>query len=333
MSLRGVVAQLRHLGATTDNEAVRHRAANLLATLASTDSGAIRSAHPDRWWGLRAFTESDQPIRAPGEPIRLSGSTVSALTDCPLKWFLDHEAKGSTGTTSAQGFGSVVHALAAEVVDKDLRVGAGELSAFLDNVWDQLDFAAPWVSRREKSEAVAALTRFIRWHEEHGRTVLAAEHTFEVETEAGGEPVILSGSMDRLEQSDAGVHVIDLKTTKTLPKAKDIIAHPQLGFYQLAVDRGAAETIAPGAPAAGAELVQLRNGETKVPDYPRVQAQDGPAEDEPFFAVDQLARSARIIASENFHATPSEQACKFCEFRRVCPTKTEGGSVVDGGAR
>ena len=137
--------------------------------------------------------------------------------------------------------------------------------------------------------------------------------------------------MDRVEQSDDGIHVIDLKTSKSPADKKDLAEHPQLGFYQLVVDLGGTESLAAGIPSAGAELVQLRNGERKVPDYPIVQPQDGPAEDVPFFAVEQLTRSVQAIAGEDFPATPSDKACRYCQFQRVCPAKNEGASILDGG--
>ena len=137
--------------------------------------------------------------------------------------------------------------------------------------------------------------------------------------------------MDRVELDDDGVHVVDLKTSKSVADRKDLAEHPQLGFYQLAVDLGATDDLAPGARAAGAELVQLRNGEKKLPDYPVVQPQDAPAPDLPFFALEQLTRSVHVIADEQLSATPSEKACRHCEFRRACPALHEGATILGGG--
>ena len=113
LSLRGAVAELRRIGERTDSEVVRTQAAAQLAKLARHP--AARGADPDRWWGLRDLTESAEPLRDPAEPLGLSGSTVERIVSCPLHWFLGHEARGGRGTTSAQGFGSIVHAIAAEV--------------------------------------------------------------------------------------------------------------------------------------------------------------------------------------------------------------------------
>jgi superfamily I DNA/RNA helicase len=325
LNLRGAVAELRRLGESTGDPAVRARAAEQLARLA--EHPRARSAHPDQWWGLRDITTNDRPLHDPAEPLRMSGSSVSTIAECPLKWFLGHEARGQRGTTSAQGFGSIVHAIAAEVVTAGLDPDPEALSEHLDGVWHQLEYA-PWVGARERAAAKESLERFCRWHVEHGREVLAAEHRFEVTTEVEGRPVILNGSMDRVELGADGVHVIDLKTSRTTPSGPKIAQHPQLGFYQLAVEEGATEDLAPGAPAAGAELVQLRNDASGVPGYPKVQPQDAPRADEPFFAVEQLRRSVHAVDVEEFPATASLDACQYCEFARVCPAKDEGASIL-----
>ena len=331
LSLRGSVAALRRVGETTDSPAVRDRVAELLAGLAARGPGPTRAAHPDRWWGLVDATASAEPLRDPTEPVGMSGSTVSGLTECSLQWFLSHEAKGSSGTSAAQGFGSVVHAIAAEVVAGRLPADIDVLDAQVDAVWAQLDHAAPWIADRERAEARAALRRFVTWHDAHGRRALAAEHEFEATTTVDGRAVRLGGSMDRVELDDEGsVHVVDLKTGTASPTGKEVERHAQLGFYQLAVGLGATEDIAPGAPAGGAELVQLRRSGARTPDLPIVQQQPAPVPGEPSFAVDQLADAVRAVVGERFEATPSDKVCRRCEFRRVCPAQPDGGTILDG---
>jgi superfamily I DNA/RNA helicase len=322
LSLRSAVAELRRIGEHTDDPDVRHRVAEQLARLADHPAG--RAAHPSRWWGLAERTESDAPWRPDDRPLRLSGSQVSALMQCPLRWFLDHEAKGAQATTSAQGFGSIVHAIAADVVQSGRTPDVDELAAHLDDVWTQLDLP-PWISRREHDEAVAALDRFVRWHRENPREVLAAEHGFEVELDVDGRTVVLAGSMDRVERSADGVHVVDLKTGKGAPSRDELAAHPQLGLYQLVVQHGATADLAGAAPPAGAELVQLRQESRGVV---KVQQQAAPEPDVPFFAVEQLRRSVHTLVHEEVAATEATGGCGYCQFTRVCPAHDAGASIL-----
>lgn len=329
LSLRSAAARLRALGESTDDPVVLDRAAALLARIAAHPAG--RPAHPERWWGLADRTTNQVPVRDPQQPLALSGSQVKGLVDCPLQWFLGHEAKGSRPTSAAQGFGSIVHAIAADVVRQGIADPDPEaLALHLDEVWGQLDLPA-WIARREKEQARQALVRFASWHRDNPRTVIDAEREFVVEFPVDGRLVQIRGSMDRVEiDADGGVHVVDFKTGTSKPTAQQLAQHPQLGVYQLVVEHGALPDH-PQAPAAGAELVHLRqDASTKLPDHPKVQAQDRPHPDQPFFALDQIRAAVGTIDTEQFVATPDENGpCRHCDFVAVCPAQAKGASILD----
>ncbi|MGB9011448.1 MAG: PD-(D/E)XK nuclease family protein, partial [Aeromicrobium sp.] len=273
-------------------------------------------------------TQSSVPVVDPAEPVKLSGSGVSSLMSCTLAWFLSHEAGGSTGTTSAQGFGSVIHALAADVVRRGGPADAPAMQERLDEAWRQLEFAAPWVRERERRAGHDAIERFARWHAANPRLALRVEHPFTAELVIDGTTVVLRGYMDRVElDADGPVHVIDFKTNKTPPAARDIALYPQLGFYQLAVEHGAVADLVGDAPSGGAELVQLRNDDGNN-GLPKVQRQPPPPADEPFFVLGQVAESLRTIGEEDFRATPSKNACQYCEFSAACPAQPQGAPTV-----
>src|SRR5699024_1911985 len=118
------------------------------------------------------------PVTDPDAPVPLSGSTVSGIAECPLRWFYRHEARGSVPQTTAQGFGSLVHALAAAVVEGELPNDANALQAKLDEMWDRLDYPARWLKERERDDAREAIERFTRWHAASDNSVVAAEHGF-----------------------------------------------------------------------------------------------------------------------------------------------------------
>ena len=332
LSLRGAVGELRRIAETTTSEQVRAEAVTRLARLATYDDvRTLSCADPARWWGVRQETRSEVPVRPADKPVDLSGSSLDGLVSCPLRWFLAHEARGESPSTTAQGFGTLVHALAAEVVTGGLDADADVLDAQLDKVWQRLDFAAPWVSDLERAEARRAIERFVTWHRAgHGRRAIAAEHRFEVTVPIGGDAVRLRGSMDRVEVDDGGrVHVVDLKTGKNAVAAKAVAEHPQLGVYQVAVQHGAVDEIVDDpVEAGGAELVQLRvPAGAREPDSPKVQPQAAPDDSPAFAAYEQLGTAAGRVRNEAFPATPNV-ACRYCEFRTSCPAQPEGRTVL-----
>ncbi|MET7487499.1 ATP-dependent DNA helicase [Streptomyces sp. NPDC005538] len=342
LSVAALVAELR---ATTVDPRVSHtlreaaaRRLARLAALADEDGRPlVPSAHPYRWWGMFEPTESKVPLRDRDQPVVLSGSALDQLANtCALQWFLGREVKADAPATAAQGFGNVVHVLADEVASGRTPADLAVLMERLDTVWNALAFDAPWKSEQEKGNARVALERFLKWHVNSngvrtGRTPVASEHDFDVTLEAGDYEVRIRGSMDRVEADGEGrAYVVDFKTGKQTPTAREVERHPQLAVYQLAVREGAVDEAFDGVrpEPGGAELVQLRQGAAQRDGgetLPKVQAQE-PLEGE--WAGELLATAAGKVLDERFTPTAG-QHCAHCAFRASCSARPEGRHVVE----
>ncbi|MFF3936572.1 ATP-dependent helicase [Streptomyces phaeofaciens] len=345
LSVAALVAELR--ATTVDprvsaalREAAAHRLARLAALTDEDGRPLVPSAHPYRWWGMFEPTESKVPLRDRDQPVVLSGSALDQLANtCALQWFLGREVKADAPATAAQGFGNVVHVLADEVASGHTPADLAVLMERLDSVWNALAFDAPWKSAQEKEHARVALERFLTWHVDStgartGRTPVASEHDFDVTLEAGDYEVRVRGQMDRVEADGEGrAYVVDFKTGKQAPTAREVERHPQLAVYQLAVREGAVDEAFDGVrpEPGGAELVQLRQGAAKRDGgetLPKVQAQkalDGEAGE---WVGDLLATAAGKVLDERF--TPSAgQHCTHCAFRASCSARPEGRHVVE----
>jgi superfamily I DNA/RNA helicase/RecB family exonuclease len=342
LSVAALVAELR--ATTVDprvsdtlREAAAHRLARL-AALADEDGRPLApSAHPHRWWGMYEPTESKVPLRNRDQPVVLSGSALDQLANtCALQWFLGREVKADAPATVAQGFGNVVHVLADEVASGHTPADLAVLMERLDSVWNALAFDAPWKSAQEKENARVALERFLKWHVDTGgaragRTPVASEHGFDVTLAAGDYEVRIRGSMDRVEADrDGRAYVVDFKTGRQAPTAREMEHHPQLAVYQLAVREGAVDEAFDGVrpEPGGAELVQLRQGAAQRDggeSLPKVQAQQ-PLEGE--WVGELLANAAGKVLDERF--TPSAgQHCTHCAFQASCSARPEGRHVVE----
>ncbi|WP_405658735.1 UvrD-helicase domain-containing protein [Streptomyces sp. NBC_00079] len=342
LSVAALVAELR--ATTVDprvsdtlREAAAHRLARLAALADEDGRPLVPSAHPYRWWGMYEPTESKVPLRNRDEPVVLSGSALDQLANtCALQWFLGREVKADAPATAAQGFGNVVHVLADEVASGHTPADLAVLMERLDSVWNALAFDAPWKSAQEKDNARVALERFLKWHVDtsgarSGRAPVASEHGFDVTLEAGDYEVRIRGSMDRVETDGEGrAYVVDFKTGKQAPTAREMEHHPQLAVYQLAVREGAVDDAFDGVrpEPAGAELVQLRQGAARRDGgetLPKVQAQ-APLEGE--WVGELLANAAGKVLDERF--TPSAgQHCTHCAFQASCSARSEGRHIVE----
>ena len=334
LTVAALVAELRAVVVDPAADmSLRQAAAMRLARLTEQRAGSepiAATADPDNWWGVSDYSESAEPMYPEDRQLRLSASTLSAVEDCGLRWFLDHEVHAESATSDAQGFGRLVHAVAADVADGRTSADEELIDAVLDRVWDALAFGSPWQSQRERTEARSALARFLAWHHseaEAGRTLVASEAKFLVEFEVAGRPVVLRGAADRVSiEGDGRVVIADLKTGRSKPRNDDIPQHVQLGTYQWAVQHGGLAEVLPQEPSGtAAELVHLRLGR----DVPTVQAQ-------PELELDESGRSwvdglidsvVAAMESETFVAKPSDY-CRICSFRSLCPLMDEGRQVI-----
>jgi superfamily I DNA/RNA helicase/RecB family exonuclease len=319
-----LVARLRRALVADDRpDADRVEAGLLLAEIAGAvdDAGRplVPAAHPDRWWGMSDPSPGAGPVRPVDRRLALSGSRVAGFERCPRQWFLDYEAHARGVSTSSQGFGSVVHALAEAVAVGSLAPDVDVMMAELDTVWEALPFDAQWQRDRERDAARALLARFLRWHQDNTRELIGAELSFAVDY---GDDVTLRGRADRLERDEDGrVVVVDLKTSKYPPRNKDLPTEPQLGVYQLAVREGAFAQRTDAVPG-GAELLQLRH---ETYGTVKVQAQPALTDD---WADELVTGVARDIRVETFPARPND-LCDRCAYRTSCPAVDAGRQVVE----
>src|SRR6476646_1746494 len=316
LSMPALVADLRRAAAdTTRPQPVRQAAAVQLARLAAA---GVRAAHPRDWYALTELSD-DGPIVTDGEAVRLSPSQVESFTRCGLRWLLE-AAVGAGSTDVLRHLGTVIHAAAVLAAS-----GADEraVAMRIDDIWHHLDFGSAWYSAKQRALAERMVRRFLDWHAENPRELVAVEQALKVRI---GQ-VQITGRVDRLESDDQGrAVVVDLKTGGSAPREDELGRHPQLGVYQLAVLLGAFERFGLAEPG-GAELVQVGKA-AGVTLRAKVQRQGALAEDdEPGWAKDLVETVAAGMAGPVFEARVNP-GCRTCPVAACCPVNPEGERVT-----
>lgn len=316
LTMSALVADLR--GAVVDparSGRLRKEAARQLARLARA---GVRGAHPDDWYALTPMTD-DRPLGRPGDIVRVSPSAVETYTRCGLRWLLE-TAVGAASASTAQGLGNVIHALAVlaatELPSEEL------LSARLDEIWAELDFGGLWFNRKQRRIAEEMIAKFVAWHRDNDRELVALEESF---TAIVSEGVEIKGRVDRVERDAAGrAVIIDLKTGSVKPRDEELARHPQLGVYQLAVLLEAFAAHGLTTPG-GASLVQVGKATGKrgaVEQEQRPLADD----DDPGWAK-ELVETVALGMSGPFFQARANDGCRTCPVRGSCPVSDNGGQV------
>lgn len=312
----------------TTSPALQAAAAARLVRVAGLDGqrGLTPAADPRRWWGIRPMTAAPRPLVAAGEPVALSATAVTAVGECPLRWFLDRRAAAGEQRDSRLGFGSLLHAVVAGVIDGEVAPDAEAMAAVVDGVWGELPFEAGWQSDQDRQRAAEALDRFLAWRAQsvNGQTETERGFTFRLDSAAGG--AAMRGSIDLVVGDEAGGgRVVDFKTGSTVAGVADAEANVQLGVYQLALELDGPGDITP----AGGELVYLGVESKKDSPLPKVRSQSPLVDADPL--REQIRQVEDVIRSEDIVAVPGS-TCRTCAFSRVCPAMSEGrGAEVGGG--
>ncbi len=314
LSMSSLVADLRAAVCDpTRPEAMRRAAAGHLARLARA---GVPGAHPDEWYALTPISD-DRPLSWPENIVRVSPSAVENFTKCGLRWLLE-TAVGASGTDMSRSLGSVIHALA-------VLAAAGQegdaLGKRLDEIWDDLDFGGVWFNRKQRKVAEQMVSRFLTWHEQNPRELVAVEEAFTAELSPG---VHIRGRVDRVERDGEGrAVIIDIKTGTTKPSDQDLDRHPQLGVYQLATLLGAFERHGMTEPG-GAALVQVGKAAGKDA---KEQRQGALGDDpEPGWARELVETVATGMAAGVFTAKVND-GCRTCAAKASCPVNDSGSQV------
>ena len=314
LDLPALVAELRRAVCDPGSDPGTRRAAAVhLARLAEA---GVTGAAPEHWYALPALSD-DAPLRSADEPVRVSPSRVESYERCPLRWLVETSG-GRPEDSTRQGVGSLVHELAELAVRGELD-REGLLEHFEDR-WSRVETVGGWWGRREHDQARAMVERLAAWLARPGaRETVAVERDFSVQL---GRAVV-TGRVDRLERDRRGrLVVVDLKTGRTAPSAREVVRHPQLGTYQLAARAGA---FGGEASTGGASLVQLggdRRGGAAEQVQPPLDETDDPG-----WAADLLAAVADGMAGDAFEARTSG-ACRRCPARAACPAHDDGRQVL-----
>ena len=316
LELRAMVGQLRRaLVSEAAEEPFDNPDQNLMA-LAQLAIAEVPGASPDQWLGILKPSTEEPLYYIDGkdsELVPVSPSQLDSFLECPLHWFI--KTNGGDDRTFEASIGNLLHA-ALERSTSD-----AEIALHVEKLWPELRFESAWLNRAAKRRAanmVRNLTDYLEGFRASGSTLLGTELNFSFEH---GDALV-SGRIDRIERTaDGKVMVVDLKTAKTAPNAKDVAEHPQLLTYQLAVSKSEAgketgkltEALEGNTELAGARLVIIGGKTLAAPEQQPFDEGDQAKE----FIEAAIQRAAEGMAGSTFIANVGDH-CTASRFDQPC---------------
>ena len=244
---------------------------------------------------------------APRMPLQLSFRRLEDYETCPLKYRFLHEISVEPILTSDHrvNFGNAVHQAVAFALSRKAGGESPDLEQVIEvfqRAWRSEGYRSEEHERRRFAQGAEALTAFYEREIVAGTPPTDVERHFRVKLEG----VVVTGSIDRIDEGSDGVVLIDYKTSEiddpeqADAKAKESL---QLMVYALAYQELTGRT------PDRLELRYVLTGEVGsiAPTEARLEK-----------TRERILAIADSIRAGKFDARPSEHTCSICACRPIC---------------
>lgn len=268
--------------------------------------------------------------------VPLSYSQLRRYRTCPRQYEFSHIKKIPWGISEGESFGASVHVAlkrwgelelggrGSGVGRREQKVGGvreDQLLLFANEqqggthdsklttqnlleLWHECFVFNTYPTRFEadfaRSRGEVLMRQFFAWWSQAPRSVVGVEKGFSIEIDG----VNITGRLDRVEQMEQGVRIVDYKTTAPCTQA-EADADLQLSLYAIASEHLFEKPCT--------ELLLLFLSEGGVVER-RTTRSSSQLKD----ARTQLKLIRERMEAKDFRPTPSVAACKRCPYRGVC---------------
>lgn len=213
------------------------------AALGRLAASGVFEADPASWHGIREPSTTRTLVNLTPEgdewdSIAVSPSQIETFEACGIDWFIGRY--GGRDTSPEMSLGTLVHAGAEyQFPTREAR------QQYLEGRLDEVSAEAPWRAKAMRARLktmLDGLDQYLGERRAMGATPTATERPFVVEIpiDEGGIRAIaqLRGMIDRIEEHpEAGVRIVDFKTSRTAVTKEEAATHAQLAAYQFAARR------------------------------------------------------------------------------------------------
>lgn len=245
-----------------------------------------------------------------------SQSKMGLYRECPLKYKFRYVLKIPEKPKYFFAFGTILHSVMEYLYSAPQFPPLDDILEFFNKKWAELSWQEKGYASAEKEQEGFLEGQEIikKYYQKHFADNLHPLST-EMKVYATIDGISVMGIVDRIDYlGDGKIAILDYKTGKTLKREPD-----QLMFYQKLLE--STPKLLP--------LVQTRDLEIQKISIEKMLFYHLPTLTEDSFKPVPSAeldvfwkgalKTAENILAEKFEPTPSEQACKWCDYRGSCP--------------
>lgn len=254
-----------------------------------------------------------------GMPRRLFKVTPSRLAswlDCPRRYrmtYLDRPPPPRGGAWAHSTLGAVVHNALHRLFDLAPAQRTPSAAARLvDRQWSSEGFRDGEQIERYRERARGWVADYVEAHlEDVDDDPVGVERWVSVPT----EKIIAEGRVDRIDERDGELVIVDYKTGRRAPSVDDVRSSPALALYALAARRTLRR------PCRRVELHHLPSGEIAAWEHSE------PSLQRHLTRLEEAAEDATLVTDtlaaggdpELLFPPRTSPGCSYCDFRRHCP--------------
>jgi len=259
------------------------------------------------WANKKNGKEIEKP--SVGTPVNyVSYSQLQTFDICPLHYKLKYILKIPTPQTSAQSFGTSVHAALRNFYQNwqtGNKLKISDVKKIITDVWINDGYSSKTHEKKALEKATKIVTNYLRNNFDQKYLPLTLEYPFNFYL----DNVKVAGRIDRIDKVDANkIEIIDYKTGDNIPTQKKLEEDLQLTFYALAANEVKDQILGKEPENILLSLYYLEKNIKLTTTRTKEQLSE---------AKELILEKVKEIEKSDFKCSGS-LFCKNCEYKMLC---------------
>ncbi|MGA2967972.1 MAG: ATP-dependent DNA helicase [Candidatus Levyibacteriota bacterium] len=259
-------------------------------------------------WGNKTGKKEKEPPSSKTNINYLSYSQLQTFAICPLHYKLKYILRIPTPQTSAQSFGTSVHAALRNFYQNwqsGNKIKIADVKQIIDDSWINDGYSSKTHEKQALAKAKRIVAHYLAKNFDKQNLPLELEYPFSFNL----NNIKIAGRIDRIDKVNKNkIEIIDYKTGENVPSQKELEADLQLTFYALAANEVKNQILGKEPENILLSLYYLEKDLKLTTTRNKEQLKE---------AKELILEKVKEIESSDFQCSGS-LFCKNCEYKMLC---------------